>query len=198
MQNLTFQVIVVLAMSVHVTLPDEADVQINDGPENVQKEPITLLSTDDFPKEFVNFTHPNDYSLRRTPLPPEFIYHRSGKSNRLILRISWRSGESYIPMSFVVDTGCTAGFELSEKAHFILKQHKLLRKGEDFEYAYVHFGSSETGAPQTCQKFKSKVVLASENITPANVIGLRTLTRTGLMIHDKDAGFHFIQNISWF
>ena len=47
--------------------------------------------------------------------PVELINHREKLHHRIILRISFRFGYVYIPMSFIVDTGCTAGLELSKK-----------------------------------------------------------------------------------
>jgi hypothetical protein len=120
----------------------------------------------------------------------------AGLRHRHILRISWRAEFSYIPMSFIVDTGCCAGFELSEKALAYLRRHKRMPKSPARMQLSVYFGYSD-GDKETCRRFEAIVVPARPNVAPANVIGLGALSMFGLVIHENHLGFNLGSNISW-
>ena len=76
-------------------------------------EPVTpileelLLTNEDFPANFVNFAHPDDYIISQQAITPERIFHQyHGRHPRLIFRVSTRISENeYIPISYVLDTG---------------------------------------------------------------------------------------------
>jgi hypothetical protein len=68
------------------------------------EDPETLTDWD-FPGHHVNRKHPLDYILADEPIVPEFIHHQSEYSNsyRLILQISWKAGDHYLTMTFLLD-----------------------------------------------------------------------------------------------
>ena len=59
------------------------------------------------------------------------------------------------------------------------------------------FGNSER-TPDTCHRFRARVIPSRLNVGTANVVGLGTLTKTGFIIHDGGHNISFTRNISWF
>jgi hypothetical protein len=91
----------------------------------------TLLQPADFPINFVNMSHPDDYKLLNAPLAMEYIFHRSEGNSRFIVQISFLVEKNkYLPMSFIVDTGCPIGFTFSRKATQLLEQYKRSKEDE--------------------------------------------------------------------
>lgn len=85
----------------------------------VQAEEDLRLCDVDFPEDYVKYAHPDDGQSVSKPIQPEYTFvHREGKHNKLIFRCSWKTGEhSYVPVSFVLDTGAgqnTSPFRLQE------------------------------------------------------------------------------------
>ena len=95
----------------------------------------------DFPSHFVNLTHPDDYKQLNSPLPVDFINHRSGFHDRITLRISWRSKDVYISMSFIVDTRCCYGFELPPRPWTFWKRTDS-ENGAKFVYVHLEILSA--------------------------------------------------------
>lgn len=80
-----------------------------------------LLQDADFPDNYVNMQHPEDYKVVSKPFV-EYIPHFSGHNNRLIVRVCWeKSNTEFVPMSFVCDTGAPMGLYLSTKATNLLR-----------------------------------------------------------------------------
>lgn len=137
-----------------------------------------LLMNDDFPDYFIEKAHPNDYISLSHPLPVQYIYHKKQYHNRLIVRITWQiSQTSYIPISFVIDTGVPNGFYLSTKAFQCLEQRI---RTDDMDNQYVIIGNTKN------QSKKLMVSPTPYNHSPANIIGLKTLMFLGLELHEED------------
>ena len=100
------------------------------------------------------------------PIPKEYIYHRKQYHNRLILRISWKIGESYVSISFVLDTGAPNGFYLCDQARKCLLP-RIQTDDLDNDYVTV----ANTG------NISKKIVVSPThcNYTPANIMGLKAL-----------------------
>ncbi len=130
-----------------------------------------LLHDADFPDNYVNMQHPDDYGTVDEPFI-EYVPHFSGHNNRLIVRICWKTSRGkYVPMSFVCDTGAPMGLYLSEKAIRVLR--KCGRIVED-ETGNEHVAIENIG--------KAAVEPTPPGHTPANIIGLRVLVKLGLRI----------------
>jgi hypothetical protein len=136
-----------------------------------------LLQDADFPDNFENMQHPDDYKPVSTPFI-EYIPHFSGHHNRLIVRLCWRTTkQKYIPMSFVCDTGAPMGLYLSEKALYILKHcGRVVEDETGNEYTTIH----NVG--------RAAVEQTPPGHAPANLIGLRVLVKLGLSLN-RDTTF---------
>ena len=105
---------------------------------SVEDHGTVLLVDADFPENFKNMAHVDDYKLLEAPLVPEFIYHQRTGHSRLILRISFFVGhKKYLPMSFIIDTGNPIGFVFSPTAHKLLGHYNRL-KGDEVNTEYVN------------------------------------------------------------
>ena len=129
----------------------------------------------DFPESFVDMAHPEDYKEAPEPVQPEVFYHRTrDPHHRLLLRASFRlSSKVYSPMTFICDTGLSAGFYFSPHAMSILtKARRILQN--DIQCPFI-----ETGAG------KIPVSEAQQLHQPANLLGLHALQKYGLTLADK-------------
>jgi hypothetical protein len=105
-----------------------------------------LLHDEDFPENYVDMHHPEDYN-EVSEFQPEFICHSYyGRHNRLIARVAWKVSDTVmIPMSFVCDTGAPSHLYLSVKAIKILDKAKLLLTDDKgTPYIKMHKNASET------------------------------------------------------
>lgn len=78
---------------------------------------MLALDCFDYPRNFDEniLKHPLDYTTMPTPIQPQFIVHARAGRRRLIFRASWKIDTgSYMPMSFIVDTGSAKPLYLSE------------------------------------------------------------------------------------
>jgi hypothetical protein len=129
-----------------------------------------LLQDADFPDNYVDMQHPDDYKLVDSALV-EYIPHFSGHHNRLIIRVCWKVNDKYMPMSFVCDTGAPMGLYLSEKALSLLMRHgRVIEDETGNEYAEI----SGVG--------KAAVEPTPPGHAPANIMGLRLLVKLGLSL----------------
>ena len=137
-----------------------------------------LLQDADFPKNYVNMQHPEDYEVVSKPFV-EYIPHFSGHNNRLIVRVCWKKSNTpsaglgaqaeFIPMSFVCDTGAPMGLYLSTKATDLLRNIRRIVEDETGnEYVEV----SEIG--------KASIEPTSPGHAPADIIGLRVIMKLEL------------------
>jgi len=139
-----------------------------------------LLTDEDFPSNYTNMHHPDDYKLTTQPIEKELIFHQfKMRHPRLILRFSIKLAENvFTSMSFVLDTGAPKVY-ISAFAKPLLVQHCLLVEDEELGVKYVKFFGREYRTEDT-----------PEGHAPANIIGLKTLCRWGLTLFDEpDCGF---------
>lgn len=130
-----------------------------------------LLQDADFPENYVNMQHPDDYKIVSTPFT-KYITHLLGHNNRLIARICWtKSNTEFVPMSFVCDTGAPMGLYLSTKATNILRN--IGRITED-ETGNIYVNIQGIG--------KASVEPTPPGHAPANIIGLRLILKLGLSV----------------
>lgn len=156
----------------------------SDGPET--------LTEYDFPKHYVKKQHPLDYVPAAEPIEPEYINHRAGFQNhRLILRISWKAGDSYIPMSFLLDFN-TRNICLSSKAYRAMSEHGLIEVQDEYvPYVRIHTGPSES--------FTVRCEVSPGWCKSTNTIGLVALRRLGFHLSDvHPQGFSFDKTIRFF
>ena len=142
-----------------------------------------LLCAEDFPPDYVNFAHPQDYHVSSQPIEPECIFnHRQGTHNRLLWRVSWDIGNrKFMPMTFVLDTGAPKQMYLSQTALSKLEELGLLKTDEDTEARWVQLFGRKCGVERT-----------PHGHDPANIIGLRMLMRLGLQLSDSVPFFKFL------
>ena len=154
--------------------------------------PDFLLHDSDFPDNFVNMAHPDDYEYTDVPIK-DYICHMNGRHNRLILRISWKvkhsSGkDKYIPMSFVCDTGATMFFYLSTNAINALKAERRLSEDETGTlYVIIDTPSGS---------FKALIEETPNIHAPANIIGLRMLLKLGIQMRERE--FSLLTELEYF
>ena len=155
-------------------------------------EGLETLTEYDFPHNYVNKQHPLDYIPAAEPIEPEYINHRSGSgTHRLVLRISWKAGDRYIPMSFLLDFN-TRNICLSAKAYRIMSEHDLIEvQDEYFSCVRIHTGPSES--------FTVLCEISPGWCKSTNTIGLVALRRLGFHLSDLNPqGFSFDKNPRFF
>jgi len=152
-----------------------------ESPEITANEEL-LLCDEDFPENYVNFAHPQDYKVQNEPIQPEHIYnHRHGRHNRLILRIAWQvASDKYLPMSFVLDTGAPKQLYLCEAATKLLEEFGVIKWNTDLEVSYVELFGRKVTVERTPQCHD-----------PANLIGLRLLMKLCMSVQDAEPFFTF-------
>ena len=141
----------------------------------ISEEDDGLLCDADFPQEYVNMQHPEDYTMQQFPITPSYIVNQRQGHSRLIFRISWKVGKRYMPMSFIVATGAVQPIYFGSVAMRLMETHGLLLL-DDLQSDVVKLHLSD-GTSCKVQYKKSP-----SQYDPANIIGLRFLTRFGLMI----------------
>ena len=146
----------------------------------------------DFPTNFVNWRHPQDYQPFGSPMNPECIVS-TGVYKRLILRVSWKVEATFVPMSFILETRLSSGFYFSDVAYSILSDNKRLEYSEErlYKVVNVHYGSENSTMLMAALR-------SPEGLENANFIGANALMRFGLKLGDPEGGFSFQKNISWF
>ncbi len=146
-----------------------------------------LMWATDFPKNFVNRKHPEDYILSPKPIVPEYILH---DSTRLFLRISWKTGKGYLPMTFMVDTTNPTVMSFCAEGMGAITDNGLGHVDESLDYLYVYVHHGESG-----EDFFSARMHFSE-IKSVNILGSRALMKLGLHVDSK--GFRFDRETPWF
>lgn len=129
--------------------------------------PDFLLTDADYPREYKNKTHPEDYIISANPIVPsmmDFEGRRAGH-RRLICRISWQLQDGmFLPMSFVVDTGAPSHFYLCDRAYDLLVEGGRLKKdGNGNDHLKVFSRNA-------------LVEETPENHRPANILGLTMIS----------------------
>ncbi len=137
-----------------------------------------LLQDIDFPPNYVHMAHPDDYKPSETPIPLSCLRHENLGHCRLILRVSFRlNDDTYIPVSFVCDTGAPSSFYLSEPARNALSGGRL--HVDELGNLYINDVLSKNAA---CKE-------TPPNHQPGNLIGLRMLERLGMTLHEGGVSF---------
>ena len=136
-----------------------------------------LLTSLDFPPHYVDMQHVDDYGVQPLPMLPFGSLHRIGSFTRLIYRTCWKSSEdnTFIPMSFLVDSAIAVPLYLSTKARAILDSHKLIRTdSDDGQFVFIQ----ADGNPPHKVYFEP----TPPTFEPANIFGLRFITKVGLNV----------------
>jgi hypothetical protein len=179
-------------------LDDDDDLSVmivNDEEESEVSRPskftiaAVLLHDIDFPREYVNMQHPEDYQIQTTPIKPTFVVNQRQGHARLIFRISWKIGSEFMPMSFIVDTGALQPVYFSKVASALMEAHGLLVV-DDVDKDVVELHKPDGSIKRVHYK-------ATPNAyEPANLIGLRFIIKFGLIVEGDS--FHFIQPFDYF
>jgi hypothetical protein len=144
--------------------------------------------------DFVNQRHPQDYQLLDSPIEPEYIVRDLKLPVRLILRVPWKVGDKFIPMSFILETGEVGAFFFSAEAFHLLTKYKRI---EDYQHCthaiWVHFGGCEPKSSIFLNVARSHVI--NER---GNFIGLVGLKMLGFSLGETKSVFSFRYNFSWF
>lgn len=160
----------------------------------LEDEPVTpvfqelLLRDEDFPANYSNFAHPQDYEITDEPIPVEYIYHEfHGRHPRLHLRCSIKlSDDEFLSVSFVLDTGAPK-FYLCDHLSHILTARGIREQDHDLGMSFVTIFGRKYHAERT-----------PDGHHPANIIGLKTLLRWRLRLHDEPTfGFSFAKEFSF-
>ena len=145
-----------------------------------------LICAADFPSEYVNMQHPDDYTLQDAPIQPSFTVNQRQGRARLIFRISWKTGNKYLPMSFIVNTGAVQPIYFGTVAMSQMEAHRLLfldNAGSDI--VKLHRPACE------CSIHYRETPKVYD---PINIIGLRFLLRFGIVMDGSTFRFneHFL------
>lgn len=142
------------------------------------------LHDEDFPSNYKNMAHPDDYTEVEN-FSPQFIYHSHfGKHNRLIARVAWKISDTVmIPMSFICDTGAPKHLYLSQEALETLAKYRLISEGET-ETLYVKIHKNIT------QTFNAPFEETPHMHKHANILGLKALRRLHLNLNDDNFCFN--------
>jgi hypothetical protein len=141
---------------------------------NAEEDGPIMLSPANFPSNYVDSKHPTDLTIVPNEVQ-EHIYHDFGQHSRLIFRYSFPvvvggDGGGWIPVSFLVDTGCSKDIWLCHEAFHCLNKHGVARID----------GGNETltffGYPELIR------FVDEEKYGKVNIISLQTLMRLGLVI----------------
>ena len=158
--------------------------------ENAITKEELLLHDEDFPDNYVHMAHPDDYK-EVSGFEPQFIMHSHfGHHNRLIVRAAWKvSDTTFIPMSFVCDTGAPSHMYLSSKALYTLQKKNLLLTDEkDIQFVKIRMNKED--------KFPAVIEETPYIHKDANILGLKCLKK--LNMHLKDDGFSFNEDFVYF
>lgn len=148
-----------------------------------------LLHDEDFPNNYINMAHPDDYKETNN-FSPEYICHSyHGRHNRLIARVAWKiSNNNLIPMSFVCDTGAPSHMYLSKYAYDTLEKHnRILTDDRGNQYVKIHLNKTTT--------FNANIEETPHIHKNANIIGLKALKKLHLAL--KDDTFSFNENFQY-
>jgi hypothetical protein len=149
-----------------------------------------LLCDQDFPANYINMHHKDDYKIHNKPIKNFFIHKSPANTHyRLIARISWKiNSNTYIPMSFICDTGAPKHLYLSNDAITCLTDNSLIKIDDLGDPILKLHSSKETS-------FLSRFEETPKIHQNANIIGLRVLIKLGLCL--KTDIFSFNENFEY-
>ena len=137
-----------------------------------------LLQEYDFPDNYVNMAHPEDGTVQADPITPQFIRHSRRGHFRMLVRISLRLGEkSFVPYTFVCDTGAPIHIYLSEPALKVLETAGRIDTDE--------LGSLFV----TIEGRKAAIRVTPHTHQPGNILGMLMLERFGLQMSEGSFTF---------
>ena len=140
-----------------------------------------LLHNADYPSNFINMQHPQDYISAEEPVS-ECIYHTNDGHARMIARISWRKSDNeFIPMSFIIDTGAPTGLYLSPQARAVLDSINRIKVDDLNGITYVSISNIGLAVVEH---------IPAQHV-PGNIMGLRLLRRIGLIFDHQTGNFSF-------
>ena len=152
--------------------------------ENELAQATLFLSDKDFPREYVDMAHPDDYKAVQEFTPQLFMHTYYGFHERLIARVAWKASDgTVVPMSFICDTGAPGFVYLSPKASRALASKGLLMADEATGRPYVRMHKDENS------EFDAPTQETPRPHTDANVLGVRALMK--LHFKTTDDGFSF-------
>lgn len=126
-----------------------------------------LLTSADYPSNYVDLAHPEDYKLTLNPVY-ELTFHIKSHHNRLLLRASWKVNEGFVPMTFVIDTGAPMYFYLSKRAQQAIASRIQV---DELQSRFVEIDGK-----------KALIQDAPQNHDNSNIIGLLMICRLQLQI----------------
>lgn len=141
-----------------------------------EDEYVLMLKQSDFPPNYVNFMHPSDYNIFQTPFT-ELFFHRKKYHNRIFLRICFKlDNEIYIPLTFIIDTGCPMYLYLCPKAKEFLS---TVIKKDEFDIEYIVLPNSKKFLVDETPHIHHNV----------NIIGLMAINYFGFYISNDQFAF---------
>jgi len=141
-----------------------------------------MLQDTDFPVYFKDQHHPEDFIPMLNP-KIDLILHKKPFHNRLFARICFLTEEStYLPFTFILDTGAPEFLYLSEKTKIMLNNRI---KKDDGDHEYIKFKSE-------CEFHGKKIPV---NDTPShhnniNIMGLKLLLKFELCLNEEGIMFN--------
>jgi hypothetical protein len=131
-----------------------------------------LLFTDaDYPSNYVDCVHPEDYK-KQNQIVYEKLFYIKSHHNRLLLRVSWNVDGGFIPMTFILDSGAPMYFYLSKRAQLSI----VGRIQEDkLQNRFVLIDGK-----------KALIEDSPRNYEKSNILGLFMLARLHLQINEND------------
>lgn len=132
-----------------------------------------LLHDDDYPINYINKHHPDDYKITSHFIQSSMLFHKKSHRNRLILRISWKIDNGFVPMSFICDTGAPMYFYLSPMAKQLIAGRII---SDELQTEYVELIDNNNVT------FKAHVTCSPGNHSDVNIIGLLLLSKLGLSL----------------
>ena len=96
-----------------------------------------MLHTLDFPENFVNKSHPDDFTPLRKPMI-QLIYHRMPYHNRIFMRICVKVREDiFIPFTFICDTSAPMFIYVTQLTRRLISE-RIERDEVDNEFIRVN------------------------------------------------------------
>ena len=183
----------VLHLEQHTSFPAKWQQEKEEDPEQLfsrqdEINPI-LLCAADFPQEYINMQHPEDYTIQDSPIKPTYVVTQRRGHARLIFRVSWKVGiGKFMPMSFIVDTGAIQPIYFGSRSLKLMERHgRLLLDDLQNDVVLLEgLGGRKVHYEST-----------PKNYEPTNLIGLRFLLQFGLHIVGSQT-FYFNVSFEYF
>lgn len=137
--------------------------------------PLINVTEADFPENYVDHQHPEDYTVRSAPISHDFVYIRKHGHSRILLRCAVADGAGkFVSMTFLCNTGAPGNIYLSRKAMSMLTR-RIHRADLDVPYMNI-LGTKH---------IVSELASPYDNV---NILGLGALLRLGLVLSNEFVG----------